>query len=219
MKIYIILVLTFLISSCSSFDLNRVAPGYVEAYKTLKVYLMGNEERVITAEIIERIPYASLLIKIGNGPEGLMILESIVDTNSIWVSADDIYLLKRNGKVVQTKGLPNNLDEILYSVDFSNLLKVDTEQIYTYYASFSEPKINNLKLKAKFFIHDKKLFDLLRKKISLTLIEEHITSEDLGWEFINKYWVDDNAYVWKSEQFISPKIPKLFIEITKKPSG
>ena len=140
MKIYIILVLTFLISSCSSFDLNRVAPGYVEAYKTLKVYLMGNEERVITAEIIERIPYASLLIKIGNGPEGLMILESKEDTKSIWVSADDIYLLKANGKVVQTKGLPNNLDEILYSVDFSNLLKVDTEQIYTYYASFSLQK-------------------------------------------------------------------------------
>ena len=39
----------------------------------------------------------------------------------------------------------------------------------------------------------------------------------LGWEVENSYWVDDKGFVWKSEQFISPKLPSFSVEITKKP--
>ena len=213
------LAIALLLSNCSSLDVNRIAPGYVEAFKTLEAFVFGNNDSAITPEIIERIPYASLLIKIGKGPEGLMILESKDDSKSFWVSADDVYLLKSNGKIIQTKGLSNNLDEILYSVDFSNLLKIDTNQTYIYFASFSDPKLYNLKLESKFFIKEAKSIDLHNGAKFLTLIEEKVSSEELGWEVTNKYWVDNKSYIWKSEQFISPKIPKLFIEITKKPSN
>ena len=110
------------------------------------------------------------------------------------------------------------MNEILYSVDFSNVLDIDTEQTYIYYASFTNPDLYNLKLKASFTKRERKLMKLLNSKIYLTLVEEEVVSEDLGWKVTNKYWVDDNSFIWKSVQSISPKLPNLFIEITKKPS-
>ena len=49
-----------------------------------------------------------------------------------------------------------------------------------------------------------------------SLIEERITNSFIGWSEVNKFWVDDNNFVWKSEQFISPKLPRFSIEVTKK---
>ena len=218
MKQFKILFFLILFNSCSAIDFSRVAPGYVEAFESLDVLIRGHEDTFITAELISKIPYASLVMNIGKGPKGLLILESINGSESTWVSADNVYLVKRDGKIIRTTGLINNLNEILYSVDFSNVLDIDTEQTYIYYASFTNPDLYNLKLKASFTKRERKLMKLLNSKIYLTLVEEEVVSEDLGWKVTNKYWVDDNSFIWKSVQSISPKLPNLFIEITKKPS-
>ena len=46
---------------------------------------------------------------------------------------------------------------------------------------------------------------------------ETITNNDT-WKVINRYWIDSEGYIWKSEQNISPKLPIIRIEVTKKPS-
>jgi len=60
--------------------------------------------------------------------------------------------------------------------------------------------------------------DLLGGQRLLTLIEEEIRNDYIGWSAVNKFWVDKEGFVWKSEQHISPKVPRLIIEVTKKPS-
>ena len=117
-----------------------------------------------------------------------------------------------------TKGLGNNLEELLFTVDFENLLEVDTDKTYIYYQSYSKPELFNLKLKANFKIRERQLTKLLNREIFLTLIEEEIFSEEIGWKVTNLYWIDDNSYVWKSIQTISPKIPEINMVVTKKPS-
>ena len=57
------------------------------------------------------------------------------------------------------------------------------------------------------------LTELLNQEIFLTLFEEKITSSELGWTIINRYWIDDKSFIWKSEQSISPKVPKFFFEV------
>jgi len=52
----------------------------------------------------------------------------------------------------------------------------------------------------------------------LNLIEEVTLNKYLGWEVSNLYWMDDEGFIWKSEQNISPKLPTVYIEVTKKPS-
>ena len=43
-----------------------------------------------------------------------MILESINDDDYSWVSADGVYLVINNGKIIKTHGLNNNLKENLH---------------------------------------------------------------------------------------------------------
>lgn len=207
-----------ILSSCSSIDFTKIAPGYVEAYEAIKVLLNGHKNDNITPELIKNIPYASMTLNVGKGPKGLMILESNNYNLGTWVSADSVYITERNGKIIQTKGLGNNLEELLFTVDFENLLEVDTDKTYIYYQSFSNPELFNLKLKANFKIRERQLTKLLNREIFLTLIEEEIFSEEIGWKVTNLYWIDDNSFVWKSIQTISPKIPEINMEVTKKPS-
>ena len=134
-RIYIFLI--FLLSTGCSLDSSRVAPGYIEAFKSINNVLFGFEESPISADLIKNIPYASMTVKMGNGPRGLLILESKIFQENIWVSADEIYIKEKNGKIIQTKGLNNNLEELEHTVDFADLKNVDTMRTYLYYKSFS----------------------------------------------------------------------------------
>jgi hypothetical protein len=59
---------------------------------------------------------------------------------------------------------------------------------------------------------------LLGRMQQLYLIEESFKNGYIGWKATNKFWVDDEMFVWKSKQSISPKLPEFYIEVTKKPA-
>ncbi len=209
--------LTFLLS-CSSFPLNNIAPGYLETFKSIKNAVLGFEDSFITRELVNNIPYASKTLKIGKGPKGLMILESINKDEMIWISADPIYLVTKNGRIIKTEGLENDLKGVIYPrISFEEILEKPTNLLTSYY-SYDNPELNNLELKIRYFVQAKEEVFILNTKYDLTLVEEVVSNDKLGWNFKNLYWLDENFYVWKSQQTINPKIPEFTIEVTKKPS-
>tara|TARA_Y100001935_G_C17272076_1_gene492527 strand:- start:456 stop:1103 length:648 start_codon:yes stop_codon:yes gene_type:complete len=214
MKLFVFLTTIFLISSCSRIDTSKIAPGYVQAYNSIKQLITGVNNN-ISPEIIKAIPYASMLVKIGKGPESLMILESINNGDYTWVSADGVYLVINNGRIIKTYGLKNNLKEVL--LPFSEWNNLNQNFDYISYFSFSSPDFNNLKVLSNFSLQNKQLINLKLSEKNLQLIEERIFASDIAWEEINKYWFDDDNFVWKSIQHISPKLPPIHLEITKKP--
>ena len=44
----------------------------------------------------------------------LMIWKVLIMMNILWVSADGVYLVIKEGKIIKTHGLPNNLLKIKY---------------------------------------------------------------------------------------------------------
>ena len=208
------LILT--LSNCSSLDTSRIAPGYVDAYKSIRDYFSSDGEE-IPVNIINKIPYASIKLSIGRGSEGLLILESKTESNEYWVSADEVILEINDGRIVATKGLMNNLRESINQITLKEILN---EQQFKslIYLSFDEPKLNNLKLESNMRVIGKENIRLFSGTKELTLIIEEIKSEHLGWTVQNKYWVDENGYCWKSEQNISPLLPTFYIEVAKKPA-
>ena len=209
------------LASCSNskFNLDKIAPGYSQAFSAINTAVFGNNTNNITPELIDQIPYASMLVKIGQGPYGLMILQSLEGDISTWVSGDGVYLVLKKGKIIKTAGLINNLTRLntnyfFESSDYPNLFLKET---YKYYYSFDPPQLRNLEVHATYDKTDFKKEALFNKKMKLSVIEENIVSEQINWRAKNKYWVDENSYIWKSEQQISPKLPVIYIEITKKP--
>lgn len=213
------LTLIFL-TGCSYFNANNIAPGYVQAYQAIKNAIRGYENTTITRELIDNIPYASSMISIGNGPVGLMILESIKGNESVWITADEIYFVIKKGKIVETKGLSNNLSNLLLPSYFedSDIRQISQQETLNFYYSYDEPELIDLEVKVNYTNMGPHLINILDDEKELILVKEKISNDYIGWQVENKYWIDDSGYVWKSQQYISPKLPIINYEITKKPS-
>ena len=206
--------------SCSSIKVsNNIAPGYIQAFQSINTAIFGYKDNNIPKELIYEIPYASMIVKIGKGPQGLMILESKKNKNELWISADKVFIGLKNGRITSTEGLDNNLTNLVISKTISDLSGVENGKVYKHYYSYDKPRLLYLEVEATYKslgYRDVSLFD---RKTSLNLVEEHLRNKYLGWKAINRYWHDSDGFVWKSEQIISPKLPVIQIEVTKKPSS
>jgi hypothetical protein len=90
---------------------------------------------------------------------------------------------------------------------------------YVAYYSFRNPLLNNLKVEVQSTIVGKEIVEILGLKKELILIEENLYSPVINWSAKNKFWYDPATdFVWKSRQYLSPKLPFVDIEVTKKPS-
>ena len=208
----ILIIISFV--SCSAIDTSRIAPGYGAAFDAIKLAIFGDNNEIDT-NLIANIPYASMLVKIGKGPTALMILEGINGDEYTWVSADGVYLVLKEGKIVKTEGLPNNL----YS-RFDSSFKWDQslyQQTYISYLSFRNPRLDNLKVTSIYQNNGNSNVELVFSSKNLQLVEEKIESKTIAWSETNEYWIDNNNFVWKSIQYVSPKLPPIHYRVAKKP--
>ena len=178
------------------------------------------ENDLISAEVIENIPYASSLINFERNPKSLMILESKQGDIYRWVSSDSKVFLFEDGRIIGTRGLINDLYKIERpDVSFQAILNENDTLNHIAYYSFRKPSLNNLKVEIAIDVIGKEKIDILNRELELVLIEERLISKKINWKATNRYWIDPkNFYVWKSTQNISPRLPLIYIETTKKPA-
>ena len=196
--------------------------GYLSSSYSTAITLLTNQylddKSLIDRELIESIPFASSIISFENKQQSLIILESFKGQENQWISADKIRFLEKKGRITRTIGLPNDLYSIERpDVDFNFLLNQDKYTYYAYY-SFRKPDFNYLKVKINTEVIGKKKINILGVSRDVILIRERLFSKKINWSALNEYWIDPvSKFVWKSKQSISPKLPYLEIEITKKP--
>jgi hypothetical protein len=213
-----VLIFSLFVASCAS--IGSVAPGYVEAFKTIKGVIVGYENELLTPDLIKNIPYASSILKIGKGAPALIILESKEEEQETWVSSDGIYLVFKEGRIVKTSGFFNNLINFKsVETNFASLMDTNESESLVYYYSYDDPELIDMRVQASRRFVAKEKVQLIDREEELNLIEEQIVNHYIGWEVTNKFWIDDDMFVWKSEQYISPKLPKFYTEVTKKPAS
>ena len=219
MRKLLIFKIIVVLAGCSSLPAN-VAGNFNQTFKAFSALIYGYEDYPINQALVDEIPYASLRMKIGKGPAGLLILESIDQDGYTWVSADNIYITTRGGRIIRAEGLNNNLIDFVSSEpSFKELIDGDYIKSQFRMISLDNPSVFNMKLKVSYKRVGFEEVIILDKKRELILIEETIENSYIRWKYNNKYWVDKNTgYVWQSIQEIAPNIPPIFIQITKKPS-
>ena len=218
-RIIISSLLSFLLVSCASWPSN-VAGNFNQTFKAFSALIYGYEDFPISQALIDQIPYASLRMKIGKGPAGLLILESVDKKEYTWVSADDIYITTRNGRIIRAQGLPNNLlDFFSTEPSFEEILNNNGLENHFRYITLDNPEVFDMRIEVSYRRLDPETVFILDEKKELVVIEEVIENNYIRWKHTNKYWVDQNTgFVWQSIQEIAPNIPPIFIQITKKPS-
>ena len=200
----------------------QLMPQWASTLNSIKGGLFGYPDYEITPEIVQNIPYASIRVKIGKGPAGLMILESIEGNNLTWVSADNVTISTYKGRVVGTSNLTNNLIDYYPKVESTFLEFISNEplNLKKYRSiSLSNPAVSSMQLLVITSVRDTETITILGKKRKVILIEEEINNKYIKWKVTNKFWVDlVDGFVWKSEQQIAPNVPPIVIEVTKKPA-
>jgi len=225
-KIFSFLIFLLILQGCSVIpdrikESGSVGSNFTQTFNALKALVYGYEDFPITQDLVNKIPYASLRMKIGKGPAGLLILESVNGNEYTWVSADNIYINTKEGRIIRAEGLTNNLTDFYSSEpSFKEVINSPDSFLEQYrYISFDNPEAFNIKIRTSYKVLGLEEVIILDTKRELTLIEESIENEYLRWRFINQYWVDtETGFVWQSNQVIAPNLPSIFIQITKKPS-
>jgi len=207
-----------IIISCAQ-NPNIVPSSYSTLFTALS-YSLFNKKDEISLQVINNIPYASSLVNFNNSTKSLIILQSKDSDIYRWVSSDNRTFLTENGRVVGTIGLPNDLYNIdRPAISFNDILNSTALSNHIAYYSFRKPELNNLRVEITIEVLGEQKIMLLKGERSLILVEERLISKEINWKRTNRYWVDPNNYfVWKSEQSISPKLPILTFETTKKPA-
>ncbi len=209
----------FVLNCCSTIP-PEVGGKWRAAFDGVINYYQGYPDYPITAQMIDEIPYASLRMKIGDGPAGLVILQEINNDVYTWVSADNVVFSFRNGRIIETHGLLNNLTNITMSnSDESYKVDFQEQKNYVRILSLSNPEVNSLKIVVNKKVIGKEVINILGKDHETYLVEEYLTNEYINWEYKNYFWVDTSTgFVWKSIQQIAPNVPPIKIEILKKPA-
>ncbi len=222
-----ILVICTLLFSCSTTPIrDNVVSSTVKNFFTSNLWInsfskviFGYPDYPLTREMIEDIPYASLRIKIGKGPAGLMILQEKTDDKYSWVSKDSVLLKIKGGRIVRSSNLNNDLVDYYYDddINFTNLTN-DEISLPQSDSALSIKDIVSGDISFKELIKlEREMFYLSSRTISLenpqvrglniqvsTKIEKEEIIEILGREYevvVIKEVVQNETIDWKHENF------------------
>ncbi len=163
----------------------------------------------------DKLPYASIAAQIDNGSPSLLILGKIADNDLHWISTDREVMVTRFGRIMQTVGLPENINVTeLITRDF---LEPDSPRLETYQRTidFAKSRAFGVRIESRIRVLNTSVQKVGSREISLTQIEELCQAKDLNWQFTNQYWVDANNYCWRSKQSLGPDGKTLSFVVTK----
>ena len=191
-----------------------------QAYHALRTAL-DSDASAITLQQAAAVPYATMGVRIGGGPEQMVVLAGTEKNTLLWTSAARIALETRNGRIVSSSGFQYNLDTTTFRSDdrlptiTNTRLAVSTSRS----VDFPDQNLYSVALDCDMSVMGEESISILGADIPAIRVEEHCHSSQLDWNFTNTFWLGrSSGFVWRSIQFIHPKLPAIDTEILR-PSG
>ncbi|MBS1190197.1 MAG: putative lipoprotein YmcC precursor [Rhodocyclaceae bacterium] len=166
----------------------------------------------------DKLPYASLAVMTKSTPQALLILAKAEGGELHWMSSDRGVLVTRNGRLVRTVGLPENL---LYT-DFLKNDFFEAGHLPHAEASSVKRLVDMAPGNRYGILVESTLTRVRQEKIRIGRHEydvmqfvEYCVAPQLSWEYANTYWVDAQGMMWRSIQHVVPGMEPVEIEVTK----
>jgi hypothetical protein len=187
----------FALAACSA-----VSSGSVEAIR-LAVH---GETVHPTAESVAASPYFQLQ---ANGPDGqaILILGKVEDGTLGWYGQGNDAIFTRDGLLVKTVGLPENLDATAISGTSdpfaAGLQHISAPLAYTRRMDWSPGYRYGVSMQATLTPGGTDDIDILGTVHHLRRYDEHLSGS--AGSFTNRYWADpSDGFIWKSRQYVAP---------------
>lgn len=205
----VVLAMALLLGACNG--MNR---SDFDSLVQIGTNLMADDPGV-TLKQAAAVPYASIGVRIGGGRESMLILASETGEQHLWTSAQKIAITTRNGRIVTTAGLENNLGA-LYSVEASTPKGEGATEKFT--MDFPELGVYGVIVSCVDKRASEETIKILGQDIKTKRIESACKSQsrELSWTFENTYWTDpENGFLWRSIQHVNPQLAPVEIEVLR----
>ncbi len=200
MRYIFLLVVCFLAAGCSQ---SQQSLG-----DTFKVAIFGIPDVEMTPEQVQDIPYASMYVRVNKGSQIFVILAYAENGSLKWVTRDKAMLITRNGRLVKTLDLTDNLLEVtnLTSDPLAQANKITDGTEWTRIQSWTQDKqVYSATLTSRFSIAGNETLTVLNVPRTYRIVDEDVTAAELNTHYRNRFWIDPSTgAVSKSQQFIGP---------------
>jgi len=204
-----------LVSGCSSGS----GTGWEDVYDAAKLAFSG-DGGTVTLKQAASVPYASMGVRVGDGPQAMVVLASSDQAGRLWTSAAHVAIQTRGGRIVRTSGFAHNLSAVSGDDPLPAFADADAgPRDLTRQVDFWDMNLFAVTLHCHIESKGADPVAILGTTIKTHRIEERCESETPDWSFTNMFWMDGSGLVWKSRQYIHPGLDPLETEILRPPEG
>jgi hypothetical protein len=196
-----------LLAGCSS-----VSRGSLES---IRLAVRGEKVQP-TAESVAATPYFQLQVNAPGG-EAILILASVEQGRQGWYGSGHDIVFTRDGLVVKTVGLAQNLDDSSFPSGNpfqAGLQRLQAPVDYTRRMDFSPGYRYGVIVQAHLEPKSIEDVEILGTVHRLRRIDEELSAPGVGMHVTNHYWVDPaDGFIWKSKQYVAPGFPLELIQL------
>jgi hypothetical protein len=174
-----------------------------------------------TPEQIADLPYATLGVKIGDGPAAVMVLAQQQGGELVWASQDRVVFVTRGGRLIQTIGLTRDLARTDI-VGNDPLSKISDQTVslsstpLTELVDLHSPDELSVPVRATLSILGTETIEIMGRPRATVHVLEALSVDKWTWTANNHYWVDiHNHRVWRSVVQFCPQVPPIRLELLK----
>lgn len=198
-----------MLSACT--DVSR---GTVDA---MRLAWHGQPKLTPTAQEVSAKLFYQMRATTATG-DAVLILGNVDGRRQLWYGNDGGVVVLQDGRVVQTIGLPQNLDgsRVPDTQDpfHTGLQTLRSPQGYAREDDWSPGYRYGIKVVAELTPSGNADIDILGTQHHVLLVTEKVTAKAAGFRATNRYWIDPtDGFVWMSEQQVMPGLTLKLVQL------
>lgn len=202
---------------------------------TAKLALFGDDDTQLTAQAINQLPYASMYVRIGDGPQAFMVLafaeqEIIVSAQNTandstapllkWLSADRGLIVTQAGRITKTTSLAQGNLVATTSATMDPLAlglhQASTPKTWTRTLDWQPGYHFGYTVSSTFSNGSEQVIVINEQPIKSLYFTEEVNVPSLGQGYQNEFWLSPKTgAVIKSRQQLAPGLPVVEFSILK----
>ena len=187
----------------------------LSSIKTIIKLAFAPPQRV-TIKQAAAIPFATIGVRLGNGPQAIATLATDDGAQRLWASGQRVMIATtRSGQIQRTVGLPNNLTWMIPSGSADGN---PAARRSAWTADFADLGIYAAPIQCDAIASANVQISILGNRIATRRTNVRCVAPQLNWTFQNAYWTDlQTGLVWRSIQHVHPKLDPIEIETLRPP--
>ncbi|MCS3603715.1 hypothetical protein M2371_002950 [Buttiauxella sp. BIGb0471] len=199
-----------LLSACSQYR-----PGIVSQTIT---QTFSSQDAAIDSNKVARVPYASMSLKVADGPRAFIVLAWNENNTQKWLTADAKMVATQNGRIIKTIGFADNLLALESSEPdpLAQPLTIKDGQQWASQSQWQSGTFHAASVISRFKWAGTEDFTIVGTTRNYRLLEEQVSATTDGASYTQRYWVDaQTGQVVHSEQTLHPHGPVWSLTLLK----